>query len=118
MATQQEKLQAQLDAAKQRLDQLKARQAKLRARERAAEARQRRAEDTRRKILIGAYVLGKRSEAEVRQMMDDYLTEERDRRLFGLESNPGGADAPGAHAPQPRPAMEPPQTPADAGARP
>lgn len=99
MATQQEKLQAQLDAAKQRLDQLKARQAKLRARERAAEAKQRRAEDTRRKILIGAYVMSQKTQDEIGSMLDTYLTEERDRKLFGLDPTPTGANAPGAKAP-------------------
>ena len=55
----------------------------------AREQQQERKRDTRRKILIGAAVLervknGRWSEDRLRVMMDECLTKEIDRRLFGL----------------------------------
>ena len=86
MATKSiETLQQQLENAKERVKQLKAKQQAVRARERAKEAKQKRADDTRKKILLGAYVLAKYEPAKIQQVMDDYLVEERDRALFGLK---------------------------------
>jgi hypothetical protein len=86
MATKSiQNVQQQLDAAQQRVKQLKAKQQALQARERAKEAKQRRADDTRRKILLGAYVMASAQQPQIQQMMDKYLTEDRDRALFGLE---------------------------------
>ena len=86
MATKSiENVQQQLEAAQERVRQLKAKQQALKARERAREAKQRRADDTRRKILLGAYVMATAQEPQIQQMMNGYLTEDRDRALFGLE---------------------------------
>ena len=49
---------------------------------------QQRKEDTRRKILLGSYLLKKmEDEAEKQKILaeiNEYLTEDRDRKLFGL----------------------------------
>ena len=55
----------------------------------AREQQQERKRDTRRKVLIGAAVLervknGRWPEDRLQVMMDEYLTKEIDRQLFGL----------------------------------
>lgn len=79
-----ESVQKKLDAAQEKVKQLKARQAAMLARQRAKETRERRTRETRQKILIGAYILKHRSDDEIRQMLNSYLEEDRDRELFGL----------------------------------
>ena len=74
-----------LEELTKRRDQITAQIQALKAREQAAE-RQR---DTRRKILIGAAVMervknGKWPEERLLAMMDEFLTRELDRQLFGL----------------------------------
>lgn len=49
--------------------------------------------DTRRKILIGAYILNKTKENDtydqfIRDELDRYLTKKQDRQIFGLPENP------------------------------
>lgn len=56
----------------------------------ARETEKARKQDTRRKILIGAVILAqikqkKFSEAQLNQMLDDGLVNERDRNLFNLQ---------------------------------
>ena len=75
-----EEKQARIKAELQRLD----------ARERQAERKR----DTRRKILLGAWVLdriarGGLSEAEVQADMDRFLERDRDRAAFDLPPRPG-----------------------------
>lgn len=73
------------------LDKLKEQRDKLNARIQAAEAREKSGErkrNTRRKVLVGAYILDKAAkengmEALTRQL-DGYLTRNSDRALFGL----------------------------------
>lgn len=79
-----ESVQKKLDAAQERVKQLKARQAAMLARQRAKEAEERRKRETRQKILIGAYILKHRTDDEIRQMLNNYLEQDRDRELFGL----------------------------------
>ena len=58
------------------------------AREKKKQSEQQRKEDTRRKILLGSYLLKKmENEANKEKILADlkeYLTEERDRKLFNL----------------------------------
>ena len=73
----------------ERLKQLKAQKQALEAKEKKRIAEQQRKEDTRKKILLGAYLLKKMGESEVNNQrilaeLDEYLVEPRDRALFGL----------------------------------
>jgi hypothetical protein len=80
----------QIAALEEKLRQLKAREQAIEARRRSLESRRQRKADTRRKILVGAIVLarveqGRLPEAELRGWLDQALTREDDRALFGLE---------------------------------
>lgn len=79
------RLAQQLEAAQLKVKQLKAKEQQVRARERAKNIKQERANDTRRKILIGAYILNSAPDAKIKEWMNDYLKNERDRKLFGLD---------------------------------
>ncbi len=73
----------------ERLKQLKAQKQAVIAREKAKVTKQQRTEETRRKILVGAYTLSlaeKDEQAKQKLMsgLSQYLTDERDRKLFGL----------------------------------
>ncbi len=85
MATIDERI-ATLEA---KLKQEKARKQQIEARKQAAESKLRRSQDTRRKILVGAAVLGKVErgewpEAKLLALLDTTLTRSDDRALFGL----------------------------------
>lgn len=72
-----------------KLKQAKARKQKLEARKRAAERKVERSQDTRRKILVGAAILGKVEREEwpkekLLAMLDSTLTRDDDRALFDL----------------------------------
>ncbi len=76
-------------ALERRLKQEKARKQQMEARQRAAEQRRQRSADTRRKILVGAVVLAKVERGEwpkerLRELLDQALTRQDDRALFGL----------------------------------
>lgn len=100
-------LDERIKALEERLKQEKAKKAKLEARKRATEAKAQRAAETRRKILVGSYVLEmiKREDKEVTKLkvggtsFPSWLTRKDDRGLFGLpEIQPtspseGAADA-------------------------
>ena len=84
-----ETLEQQIAKQQERLKQLKAQKQAIIAREKAKQNKQERANDTRRKILIGSCMLKlteSDQEAYKRLMtqLDKYLTEQRDRALFGL----------------------------------
>ena len=71
------------------MGQLKAQQHALQAREKKKLAEQQRSDDTRRKILLGAYMLKKMSESDFEKQkilaeLNEYLVEPRDRRLFEI----------------------------------
>jgi uncharacterized membrane protein len=72
----------------ERLKQLKAQKQAKDAREKAKQKVQERKNDTRRKILLGSYLLKKmEDEAEKQKILaglNEYLTEDRDRKLFDL----------------------------------
>ena len=56
------------------------------AEERLARAKaQARKADTRKKVLLGAYLMKKHTENEIREAMNEHLTRDADRKLFGLE---------------------------------
>ena len=72
----------------ERLKQLKAQKQAVEAREKKKISEQQRKDDTRRKILLGSYLLKKmEDEAEKQQILselNEYLKEKRDRDLFNL----------------------------------
>jgi len=79
----------------ERLDQLKVKQAQLKAQIKQIEQRDKektKKQDTRRKILIGALMLQEMkdkpdTEKTVMDKLDKFLTNERDRILFGFDSD-------------------------------
>ena len=79
-----EKIEKQLE----KLNQLKAQKQAIEAREKKKISEQQRKEETRKKILIGSMMLKKmEDEAEKTKILADlneYLTEDRDRKLFDL----------------------------------
>ena len=87
MATQ--KLDERIQKHEEKLKQLKAQQQALQAREKKKLADQQRSDDTRRKILLGAYMLKKMGDSDFEKQkilaeLNEYLTEPRDRRLFEI----------------------------------
>ena len=79
-----EKIEKQLE----KLNQLKAQKQAIEAREKKKISEQKRKEETRKKILLGSYLLNKmKNEEEEKQILaelNEYLTEDRDRKLFNL----------------------------------
>jgi hypothetical protein len=78
-----------LDALLEKQKQLKAQKQAAQARERSKQQAQARKDDTRRKILIGSFILKQietNEEAKNRLLsnLNEYLTENRDRKLFDL----------------------------------
>ena len=81
----EKKLQNHLDQVKK----IKARQQAIAARERTKEKEQQRKDETRRKILLGSYLLKKMNNNDANKEkilaeMNEFLTENRDRKLFDL----------------------------------
>ena len=84
-------LDERIKQAEARLKQLRAQKQQAEARKRAAESKRLRAEDTRRKILVGAAILGKVERGDwprdrLRNLMDETLTRLDDRKLFDLDA--------------------------------
>ena len=82
-------LEKKIEAQLEKLKQLKARKQAIEAREKSKQKEQERKDDTRRKILLGSYLIKKMNanEANKEKILDelnDYLTENRDRLLFDL----------------------------------
>lgn len=82
-------LDQKIEIQTEKLKQLKAQKQAIEAREKKRQSEQQRKDDTRRKILLGSYLLKKMSknEDENKKILDDlneYLTEDRDRKLFNL----------------------------------
>ncbi len=85
-----EKIEKQLE----KLNQLKAQKQAIEAREKKKISEQQRKEETRKKILLGSYLLNKleklnkmKNEEEEKQILaelNEYLTEDRDRKLFNM----------------------------------
>ena len=72
----------------ERLKQFKVQKQATIAREKSKQKEQDRKDDTRRKILLGSYLLKKMENEENKEKilaeMNEYLTQERDRKLFNL----------------------------------
>jgi uncharacterized protein (DUF342 family) len=84
-----QRLDERIQKHEEKLKQLKAQQQALQAREKKKLAEQQRSDDTRRKILLGAYMLKKMSESDFEKQkilaeLNEYLVEPRDRRLFEI----------------------------------
>ena len=83
-----ESLEQRIAKQEERLKQLKAQKQAVEAREKRKISEQQRKDDTRRKILLGSYLLKKmEDEAEKQQILselNEYLKEKRDRDLFNL----------------------------------
>ena len=83
-----ESLDQKIAKQQEKLNQLKAQKQAALAREKAKQKVQERKNDTRRKILLGSYLLKKMEEESERQRRlegrNEYLTEEGERKLFGL----------------------------------
>ena len=88
-----ETLEQQIAKQQEKLKQLKAQKQAIEAREKAKAKEQARKDNTRRKVLAGSYVLSlaEKDPQNKQKLMDglnQYLTEERDRKLFDLPSLP------------------------------
>ena len=83
-----ESLEQQIAKQEERLKQLKAQKQAVLAREKKKQSEQQRREETRRKILLGSYLLKKmeneQEKGKILAELNEYLTEDRDRKLFGL----------------------------------
>jgi hypothetical protein len=85
-----ETLEKKIEAQLEKLKQLKARKQAIEARERSSKKEQERKDDTRRKILLGSYLIKKMNaneankEKKILAELNEYLTEDRDRQLFNL----------------------------------
>jgi len=84
-----ETLEKKIEAQLEKLKQLKARKQAIEAREKSKQKEQERKDDTRRKILLGSYLIKKMNENEANNEkilaeLNGYLTENRDRQLFKL----------------------------------
>ena len=84
-----ENLEKKIEAQLEKLKQLKAQKQAIAARERTKILAQTRKDDTRRKILLGSYLIKKMNANEANKEkilaeLNEYLTEDRDRKLFDL----------------------------------
>ena len=88
MTKSAETLEKKIEAQLEKLKQLKAQKQAIEARERTKQKEQQRKDDTRRKILLGSYLIKKmQNEANKEKILaelNEYLTEDRDRQLFNL----------------------------------
>lgn len=90
MTKSAENIEKKIEAQLEKLKQLKAQKQAIAARERTKILAQTRKDDTRRKILLGSMFLKKINNDELFAIMaqkelNEYLTEDRDRMLFGLD---------------------------------
>jgi len=88
MTKSADNLDKKIEAQLEKLKQLKAQKQAIEAREKTKQKEQERKDDTRRKILLGSYLIKKmQNEANKEKILaelNEYLTENRDRQLFGL----------------------------------
>lgn len=88
MIKSSENIEKKIEAQLEKLKQLKAQKQAIEAREKTKQKEQERKDDTRRKILLGSYLIKKmQNEANKEKILaelNEYLTENRDRQLFGL----------------------------------
>ena len=90
MTKSAENIEKKIEAQLEKLKQLKAQKQAIEARERTKQKEQQRKDDTRRKILLGSYLIKKmQNEANKEKILaelNEYLTENRDRQLFDLSN--------------------------------
>ena len=83
-----ENLEQKIAKQEERLKQLKEQKKAVIARENKKISDQQRKDDTRRKILLGSYLLKKMENEQDKEKilaeLNEYLTEDRDRKLFNL----------------------------------
>ena len=83
-----ESLDQKIAKQQEKLNQLKAQKQAALAREKAKQKAQERKDDTRRKILLGSFLMKQMEDETQKQKIlaeiNEYLTEDRDRKLFGL----------------------------------
>jgi len=88
MTKSAENIEKKVEAQLEKLKQLKAQKQAIEAREKIKQKEQERKDDTRRKILLGSYLIKKmQNEANKEKILaelNEYLTEDRDRQLFNL----------------------------------
>ena len=89
MTKSTENIEKKIEAQLEKLKQLKARKQAIEAREKSKQKEQERKDNTRRKILLGSYLIKKMNANEANKEkilaeLNDYLTENRDRQLFDL----------------------------------
>ena len=88
MTKSAENIEKKIEAQLEKLKQLKAQKQSIEAREKNKNKEQQRKDDTRRKILLGSYLIKKmQNEANKEKILaelNEYLTENRDRQLFDL----------------------------------
>ena len=88
MTKSAENIEKKIEAQLEKLKQLKAQKQAIEARERTKQKEQQRKDDTRRKILLGSYLIKKmQNEANKEKILaelNEYLTENRDRQLFDM----------------------------------
>ena len=89
MTKSAENIEKKIEAQLEKLKQLKAQKQAIEARERTKKKEQERKDDTRRKILLGSYLIKKMQSNEANKEkilaeLNEYLTEDRDRKLFDL----------------------------------
>ena len=91
MTKSAENIEKRIEAQLEKLKQLKAQKQAIEARERTKQKEQQRKDDTRRKILLGSYLIKKmQNEANKEKILaelNEYLKENRDRALFELPLN-------------------------------
>lgn len=89
MSEQINKIEVRIQKQEEEIKRLKSLKRKAESRKRAKEREQQRKDDTRRKILIGACMLkiteeNQENHDKLMLQLDRYLTDNRDRVLFGL----------------------------------
>ena len=88
MTKSAENIEKKIEAQLEKLKQLKAQKQAIEAREKTKKKEQERKDDTRRKILLGSYLIKKMQNEENKEKilaeLNEYLTENRDRQLFDL----------------------------------
>ena len=89
MTKSTENIEKKIETQLEKLKQLKAQKQAIEARERTKQKEQERKDDTRRKILLGSYLIKKMQSNEANKEkilaeLNDYLIGDRDRILFGL----------------------------------
>ena len=89
MTKSAENIEKKIEAQLEKLKQLKAQKQSIEARWKTNQKEQERKDDTRRKILLGSYLIKKMNANEANKEkiladLNEYLTEDRDRQLFNL----------------------------------